>query len=494
MLLDIIQEKTKLQCSYWSDGGNTKIKIYDIPAKEWYDYTFNSSDLPTNEINWNNAPLYKKSVDPNGKGRFSKNRLYEIFETIVSDKEKEEIYSYNLPNCFFVDIETEIIDGFPNPEKAKEKITVIGICNKKTVYMLSIKDLSKDEVSQIEIKMNEYLKDVTDNTYELKFKYFDSEFDMLSYFTSKMVPRMALITGWNFTGFDWEYIKTRCKRIGVDFTQCSPTKKINRMNVPHHIGVCDYLEVYQKWTWNQNENFKLDTVAEKIVGAKKIQHVESLQTMYEENFSKYVLYNAIDCVLVQLIHQKCGALDVGLTTAWLTNSCAMKCFSATYLHENNLRQMFKEMGRHVVTNGLDEVEEQDGYEGAFVKQPIPGFHRKLTCNDFASLYPSIMREFNISPETFVKHLDPSIEITQEMRERLFKEKGCVITASNTIYKNDHDSITRIALDDLYGKRKAYKKESFKWKQLYYDAKKMLDHNVSDEEVEKFLSEHNIDQK
>ena len=492
MLLDIIQDKNKLQVSYWGEGGNTKFKFYEIPSKEWYDYSFNSNDLPTNEINWDSKPLFKKPLDLRNKGWFSKNRLYEVFESVTSDEDKKEIFSYNLPNCFFVDIETEVTDGIPDPNKAKEAITVIGICNKTTVYMLSIKDLSKEEIDEIEIKMNDYLQDVTNKHYNLKFKYFEHEFDMLSYFVCKMVPKMALITGWNFTRFDWTYIKNRCKRFKIDFNETSPTKKINKNGIPNHVAVCDYLEVYQKWTWNTNENFKLDTIAEKIVGAKKIQHNESLQDMYENNFNKYVLYNAIDCVLVQLIHEKCGALDVGLTTAWLTNSFAMKCFSATYLHENNLRQLFKQHNKHVVydRNNDDATNEgTEGYEGAFVKQPIPGMHSNLICNDFASLYPSIMREFNMSPEAFVAKKDIQRKVSIDIRTKLLIEKGCILTASGAIYKNDFDSITRITLNDLYGKRKSYKKESFKWKQIYYDAKKLLEHNASDKDVENFLNEH-----
>lgn len=494
MLLDIIQNGNKMEVSYWGSDNKTHIKTFTIPEKEMFNWTpraINKADKQSSTFtNWDGTAAYMNRLNSNNpKDRLNRYRLYELLDG-MDESIKDDIFSYNLPDMYFVDIETEVVDGFPDPDKAKEAITVIGVaCPNDTILVLSQKDLSQNQVNNIQTRIDEHFKQVN-RKFTFKFKYFKTEYDML-YTFMKLVAKMPMMTGWNFEDFDWKYIINRCKNIKIDINLASPSGvTLPREGWrPLHVGLVDYLKAYKKWTWNSNENYKLDTIGEKIVGIKKVQHAESLQDMYENDFEKYVFYNAIDCGLVQLIHEKCNALTCGLTTAWLGRIKAMDCFSTTYIPENLLRQAFKAQNKVLTVDPFAKKKEAEGYEGAFVKQPIPGLHKYCTCNDYASLYPSLMRQFNIGPETLVRMLpEDNEELKQEWRD-----KGYIVCASGAVYQKEDGELKKI-ITDLYFKRKSYKKTSFKYTQIYYDIKDMLHTNASREDINEYLQKNDLGDK
>ena len=90
---------------------------------------------------------------------------------------------------------------------------------------------------------------------------------------------------------------------------------------------------------------------------------------------------------------------------------------------------------------------KNSFEGAYVKQPEPGMHEWIANFDFASLYPSTMRQWNISPETF-KGLNVELQ------------DGWVKTASGAVFDNTTDSILRTVLTDFFNMRKVAKKKAF----------------------------------
>ena len=211
--------------------------------------------------------------------------------------------------------------------------------------------------------------------------------------------------------------------------------------------------------------------------------------MLNNDFEKYVYYNAIDCCLVKLIHEACNAVTCGLTTSWLGHIRAMDCFSTTYIPENLLRETFREQGRVLAVDpNKKKGEKGEKYEGAFVKQPVPGLHKYCTCNDYASLYPSLMRQFNIGPETLVKMLP---ENNEELKQE-WRDKGYIVCASGAVYEKEDGNLKNI-ITDLYFKRKAYKKTSFKYTQNYYDLKDLVHNNASDEEILEYLEKNGLNE-
>lgn len=490
MLLDIIQDKNNLQVSYWGPDGKTHIEVIKIPDDEQYIWVTNPKDKTDlkvkNAHNWNGRPVYKHRVDPQ-REKLNRYRQYELLDALP-DVLKEQIFSYNLPDLFFIDIENETQEGKPNPEKPDKPVTVIGVCcpNDTVMVMSGGYDLTEKQKNSIQERIDEHFKQVNRH-FKFVFRYFPSEYDLLYFFFSTFIPKMAMMTGWNFEDYDWRYLYNRAKMLGIDPSLASPSRILTgQIDRPAHVGIIDYLKAYKKWTWNSNENYRLDTIGEKLCKIKKVQHSESLDDMLHNNFEKYVYYNAIDCCLVKLIHEACNALTCGLTTAWLGRIKAMDCFSTTYIPENLLRSSFKGDGKVLGIDPFAKKKEGEKYEGAFVKQPIPGLHKYCTCNDYASLYPTLMRQFNIGPETLVTLLPENDEaLKQEWRE-----KGYIVCASGAVFQKEDGHLKKI-ITDLYFKRKAYKKTSFKFTQIYYDLKDLKHDNAAPEEIEDYLNKNDF---
>ena len=490
MLLDIIQDKSNLQVSYWGADGKTHIEIIKIPDEEqfvWLTSSKDKTDLKVKNVhNWNGKTVYKHRINPFNE-KLNRYRQYEILDSQPDDV-KERIFSYNLPEIFFIDIENQQQEGKPNPEKPDKPITVIGVCcpNDTVMVLSGGYNLTEKEQESIQKRIDEHFEQVHRH-FKFVFRYFKSEYDLLYFFFSMLIPKMAMMTGWNFEDYDWRYLYNRAKLLGIDPTLASPTRILTgQVDRPAHVGLIDYLKAYKKWTWNSNENYRLDTIGEKLCKIKKVQHSESLDDMLNNNFEKYVYYNAIDCCLVKLIHEACNALTCGLTTAWLGRIKAMDCFSTTYIPENLLRSSF--YGEHKVL-GVDPFAKKkvgEKYEGAFVKQPIPGLHKYCTCNDYASLYPSLMRQFNIGPETLVTLLPE----TDEALKQQWRDKGYIVCASGAVFQKEDGHLKKI-ITDLYFKRKAYKKTSFKFTQIYYDLKDLKHANASPEEIEDYLNKNDF---
>ena len=494
MLLDIIQDKSNLLVSYWGKDGKTHLTVIKIPDEEqyiWLTKQKDKSDMKMKSIkNWDGKTVYKHRVNP-FQEKLNRYRLYELLDSQPQDL-KEQIFSYNLPELYFIDIENKQQEGKPNPDNPDKPITVIGTCcpNDTVMVMSGGYGLTQKEQESIQKRIDDHFASVNRH-FKFVFREFKTEYDLLYFYFSVFIPKMAMMTGWNFEDYDWKYMYNRAKLLGIDPSLSSPTRMMTGQQGqtprPAHVGLIDYLKAYKKWTWNSNENYRLDTIGEKLCKIKKVQHAESLDDMLNNNFEKYVFYNAIDCCLVKLIHEACNALTCGLTTAWLGRIRALDCFSTTYIPENLLRAAFKEQNKVLGIDPFAKKKVAEKYEGAFVKQPVPGLHRYCTCNDYASLYPTLMRQFNIGPETLVTLLPEKDEVLKQQ----WRDKGYIVCASGAVYQKEDGNLKTI-ITDLYFKRKSYKKTSFKFTQIYYDLKDLLHANASPEEIEDYLNKNGFE--
>ena len=279
---------------------------------------------------------------------------------------------------------------------------------------------------------------------------------------------MAFVTGWNYIGFDWKYIYNRCRKLGIDPAQASPSKKVNRDNIPLHIAMMDYLDIYRRFdrTVAVKENNTLDFVSQTVLGAQKIKYNGTLQELYEQDYDKYVFYNAVDAALVVEIHEKIATLNAVLSVSVLCNISLYKSVSAVNITEAFLWKKYYERG-FVVGDQFIRPGERQGYEGAYVKEPQTGFYKGAACFDFASLYPSIMRQINISPESFIKK-----EMNQEKLAELRKDKTKIVSVTGAVYHKE-DSAMKDILTELYSKRKVHKQKHLKLEVEIQKLKKQL---------------------
>jgi len=135
---------------------------------------------------------------------------------------------------------------------------------------------------------------------------------MVYTFFRELGPKMPVITGWNWLGYDWPYLTNRAKKLGIDPKIISPAKYLSgKQQLPVHLLMFDYLEIYKKWdrVIKIKESNRLDYVADKAVGFKKIEYNGTLRALYQSDFENFSYYNCVDCALVHYIDQKLKTLQ-----------------------------------------------------------------------------------------------------------------------------------------------------------------------------------------
>lgn len=447
MIVDISQQLGKLEISYIGDEGDLRLLELNIPPSEQFiwDYANPSQKKDPNFLSWDGKPV-KKS-----KSKFL--NKYRIQEFLINQPAhiQEKLYAKNTPKMFFCDIEVGVSDeGFPDPRLAKNPVTAIAFSSGNKIMALGIKKLSSKEITNLKDKINDYFKDFKTEL-DFNYIYFENEFDMLYSFMGKAIHKMPLITGWNFIRFDWEYLLNRCKRLNIDPAISSPRNELTYKNLPLHRIVVDYLEIYKKWdrSVDVKENNSLDSVASDVLGIKKIKYSGTLQDLYEQDFAKYIYYNAVDTYLVQLIHEKLQTIQTFFTLGYLTGVELQKVYSPINMAETAMLGEFYKRGK-IFPRTTKNSGDKKGYKGAFVFKPKPAMYGWVAAFDFASLYPSIMRQFNISPENYIKNISDEDQI----------EEGQIRTKTGAVFDNTEDSVFRTILSDYYHKRKLAKTEMF----------------------------------
>lgn len=441
-MIDIEQKDSTLTISYFDENGDVALDKIVVPSEEMFEWEYcTGTDKPhPGVLSWDGKPVRKKRTK-----FLSKWRIEEFLLSLPSER-TANIHSSNTPKKFFIDIEVFVADEWPKPELAKTPVTAITFCHEDKIISMGTKQLTAEQIFNIKRKIEEHIKRKVDFNY----LYFKTEYDMLVSFFHKAVQKMPLLTGWNFIGFDWTYLINRCKRLNIDIAPCSPTYKLNGdLTFPAHRLVVDYLDVYKKWdrVIDIKENNTLDYVAKAALGIPKIKYPGTLQDMYENDFETYIFYNAVDTKLVEMIDTKINTMQTFLTLGNITKVEANRAFSPIWMAEAAMARENWSRGR-VFPKTEKMTKKREAYEGAFVVDPKTGLYEWVASFDFASLYPSIMRQWNISPESYLYNVGKDEEIDTAKY---------IKASSGAVFKKDQDSVFRTILADYYGKRKVAKK-------------------------------------
>lgn len=435
MLIDVqyISKTRQLIASYVDEKGQIKLKYFPWEQPTQYEYC--SADDPYVERetkSWDDKPVKKVTTD-----RPDRYAIYDFLDTVISKEEHDEIFKLNFPKLYFVDIEVEIRDGFPEASEALTPVTSLSIVYDNKIILMGLKDLSEEQQQRIIKNTHEHLgKAGINKKYEFKYIKYDCEFDMLYHFFHNLVPKMELITGWNFIKFDWTYLMNRAKKIEknnggrilkINTKLASPTRQIEKVwmseeELPKHRMVFDYMMLYEivDTSIKVRESSALDFVATKTLGVPKIHYPGSLKDLYDNDFETFMLYNAIDSALVQLIHEKMHYISVVFAISSLAKIKLADCInmltsklSSLPITEGVLRNRFRQEGKVLFKDRDKQTSPGQGIDGGWVKDPNVGMNQWVSCYDFSSLYPSVERQFFISPENFRGHEDSNYEIIVE---------------------------------------------------------------------------------
>lgn len=462
MLLDIEQKENEIIISYYNKEGNVSFKRYPIQQfKNWVVTNEKDRNKDKEIKNWDGRPV--KLVNTKRYNKFG--LIY--FIDCLPKEDQDEILAYNMPRTYFVDIETEIVDGFPKAEDAKTRILNFSIITPdRKAIVLGLKDL--EDIDGMEKDTNEYFKTL-DSDWDISYYKFKSEYDMVYNFVHKFMPKFPMMTGWNFINYDWQYIVNRCKRLQIDISESAKTGAVDRVDGrPLHMGILDYMQLYDKYdrSVKVKESNRLDYVAGQVVKLKKIKYNGGLQELYENDYKKYVYYNIVDSCLVYYIDQKIKSMEVLLTLASITKMPLYKAASPVAMTEALMARKLMEDNKRIGTEPREYNKKDGKYAGAFVKEPISGFYSGVSAFDFASLYPSIMMQFNISPDSYIEQVSK-----EEIAEKR-KNKDVIVCENGVVYKNE-DSVLKQIQSDLYNQRKEYKAKAFEYFEKARDIRKKI---------------------
>lgn len=394
-------------------------------------------------------------------------------------------------NIMFCDIEIDVgIDNqtFPQPKDALYPIDLITSIyqypNKKICYIL---DNGTEPIKPIE---------------GVEFKIFKNERNLIQTFISdfkKYDP--DFMAGWNFIGFDMEYIFNRMRVLKISSASMSKFGEFYVdgeryfCNLPGCI-VLDQLHLYKMFTFTKLENYKLDFVANHELKRNKVELPAKFNKMYWEHLNTMIQYNIVDTELLQDLENKLAHINLLNELRIICNSSfdaatspsnQIDCIVVSYLR-----------GQGLASKNADPHIAKKKYPGAFVLDPEPGIYNTVVDFDFASLYPSLIRTYNIGLNNFIMRTkDPSVgydlaynrekldekiqvvldpmfantEVTMTKEEILneIKEKNLIHTINGCFYKNHKDELSyySLILENLLGSRGKYK-------DLMFEAKKAND--------------------
>jgi DNA polymerase elongation subunit (family B) len=395
----------------------------------------------------------------------------------------------------FIDIEVGSENGFPDPYKATEPITAIAIHQLNggtTVYGCGSYRNNDESVDYVTCK---------------------DEVDLCERFLADWSSNHPdVVTGWNIKFFDIPYLINRFTRIlgEDDVKKLSPWSVISQRNtvfkgkeqtVYDMVGVSalDYLELYQWYApgGRNIENYRLDTVASVELGESKLSYDEydSLHQLYKLDYQKFIDYNIKDVRLVLKLEDKLKLIELALTLAYDTKCNYDDVFAQTRMWDALIYNYLLE--KKIVVPPRRIANKTAAFEGAYVKEPQIGLHHWVASFDLNSLYPHLIMQYNISPETLINNHDytddmrklasqASVESLLEKKLDTSVLKDVTITPNGQFFRTDKEGFLPAMMVEMYEDRKKFKKLMLKEQQAYENEKD----KTKKKEIEKLIARYN----
>ena len=446
MILDIVHRKDEriLEISYIKENGQKDIIKFNANRMKTYKYDANGAFK-----NWNGARCSEAWTSNPSKFDIK------MFISELEPKYRNILLGKTFPKMYAWDIETDTPEDVePDGNQPHFPITTISICNTDLdTIVLGWKPLSESEQKWVADEYDKYIDNVSfiktlglKKKPRIQYMKFDNEEKMLRYFLEVIVANVAVFAGWNCMNYDWTYIVNRIK-IYFPFLSISMSSKTNhthteRFNdrftdlsynlpMPDHTWIVDMMDVIATdyVVMPEKEALNIDYIAHETMGINKLEYTEygSLENLLRKDYPRYVLYNGVDSLLVQLIDKYFKTM---LTLYMLGQYCEMKLSATTSKIAMTEAVVFRDFNNHNLKVVWEERNPVRGrLLGAYVKNPVKGLHRFCCCNDFASLYPSTIVTCNLSFENFIGHFWDEAELA-----KYSSDKNYILFGPN-VYKN-----------------------------------------------------------
>lgn len=399
----------------------------------------------------------------------------------IGDSYKGDIdYDYSLVKIATIDIETTCEGGFPDVNNPTEQIIAITISMNGEKHVLGLGEFSIPD---------------------LDCHQFDNEEDLIRSFVEiweQLSP--DIVTGWNIRFFDIPYMVSRINHLfGETFTKrLSPWKqiksrevtKMGRTQTVHElvgIATYDYYELYNTFTYVNQESYKLDHIAYVELGEKKLSYDEydTISDFYKNDFQKFMEYNVKDVDLVAALEDKMKLIELAITLAYAAKVNFMDVFGQVRTWDCIIYHYL--MDHNIVIPAKTNSKKDAQYAGAYVKDPIVGMHDWVVSFDLNSLYPHLIMQYNISPETMIDgtkdHMitpDGVLRGSQNVKDALtnHKNQNHSVAANGTCYTKKYQGFLPALMEKLYKERKMYKKKMIDCQKRQQAGEKDLEKDIA----------------
>ena len=379
----------------------------------------------------------------------------------IADKFPDEIdFDMDLMKIYTIDIEVACDNGFPSVEECREEMLCITMKN------LITKKITTWGTREFQG--------------EHEYRLFNTESELLEDFLQWWVSGTPdVITGWNCNLYDIPYICRRVERVlGEKWKKSlSPWNRVldreivirGRKQLAYDIAgvtVLDYLDLYQKFTYSAQASYRLDHIAEVELGENKLDHseYENFKAFYTNDWQKFVEYNIHDVELVDQLEGKMKLIELALSLAYDAKVNLSDVYSQVRMWDTLIYNDLKK--RNVVVPPKRGERKNEQYAGAYVKEPQPGMYDWVVSFDLNSLYPHLIMQYNISPETLVDRRHPSASVEGLLSRDVQISGDFAVCANGAQYRRDIHGFLPEIMQRIYDERTIYKKKMIQAKKDY----------------------------
>tara|TARA_Y100000592_G_scaffold99720_1_gene176858 strand:- start:364 stop:2835 length:2472 start_codon:yes stop_codon:yes gene_type:complete len=385
----------------------------------------------------------------------------------ISEKYKQDQIEFDISkiNLVTIDIEVASENGFPDVESAAEEILLI------TIQDYNTKEITTWGQGPFKLKQGNHY-----------YKRFNNEHDLLNDFINWWMQNTPdIVTGWNSELYDMPYMVRRIERVLGEklMKRLSPWGLVTereiyikgRKQTSYDVGgvsQLDYLNLYRKFTYKAQESYRLDYIASVELDQKKLDHSEfdTFKDFYTNGWQKFVEYNIIDVELVDRLEDKMKLIELALTMAYDAKVNYNDVFFQVRMWDAIIYNYLKK--KNIVIPPKDQSNKNDKYAGAYVKEPIPGVYDWVVSFDLNSLYPHLIMQYNISPETLLDERHPTANVDKILRKEITFEmyKDNAVCANGAMYRKDKRGFLPELMDRMYKERVIFKKKMIEAKKQY----------------------------
>ena len=383
-----------------------------------------------------------------------------VYQYIRKEFSDEVDYHIDQMKIYALDIEVQCENGFPDVEAAAEEmlsITIKDMVTKK-FYIWAVREFETEHEHYI----------------------YDSERDMLKGFLEWWVHNTPdILTGWNVNLYDVPYIARRLNRILGEkwMRSLSPWNRANereiyvqgRKNYAYDvsgINILDYLDLYRKFTYSNQESYRLDHIAFVELGQRKLDHseYENFRDFYTRDWQKFIEYNIQDVELIDRLEDKMKLLELAITMSYDAKVNFEDVYSQVRMWDTMIFNYLAD--KNIVPPPRKGAKKDEKYAGAYVKEPVPGKYDWVVSFDLNSLYPHLIMQYNISPETLWETRHPSANVEKLLNQEVDLSGDFAVCANGAQYRKDIKGFLPEMMEKIYTERVIYKKRMIQAKKDY----------------------------